>query len=394
VKLLWVKSDFLHPTTRGGQIRTLEMLRRLHARHEVHYLAFENPNEPEGLARSREYCSQPWPVPHSVPPRRSLAFARTLMEGLVSPMPVAVLNYRSAAMREKYRELVKQHRFDCIVCDFIFPAPNVTDLSQCVLFQHNVEAAIWERHTRNAPSPAHRAYFAMQFRKMLAYEGDVCRKSRRVIAVSENDAERMRRMYGVKNVSPVPTGVDIDYFARPDTAAPFGDIVFVGSMDWMPNNDGVLWFLREVLPLIRAGMPGVTLGIVGRKPGQAILDYRQSSDRIQVTGTVPDVRPYLWGSSISVTPLRIGGGTRLKIYESMAAGVPVVSTTIGAEGLDATPGEHIVIGDRPEDFAGACLGLLKDPQRRARIAEAAWQHVCRNCSWDTITESFERLLAN
>ncbi len=244
MKLLWVKTDFLHPTTRGGQIRTLEMVRRLHRNHEVHYVAFEDPAQPEGLARSSEYCTKAYPVAHRVADKTSPAFALQLIAGLFSRLPVAVTRYRSAAMRRQVETLLGQHQFDGIVCDFLFPAPNIPRLDACVLFQHNVESMIWKRYVEHAAG-LKRVYFALQAKRMSAYEGEVCRLVRKVIAVSEADADAMRRIYGIPLASTTyRTGVDLDYFARPDASGKLADLVFLGSMDWMPNIDGAVWFVR------------------------------------------------------------------------------------------------------------------------------------------------------
>lgn len=395
MKLLWVKTDFLHPTTRGGQIRTLETLRRLHQWHEVHYVAFDDPAQPEGLARAPEYCAKAYPVAHRVVDKRSPAFALQLAAGLVSRLPVAVARYRSAAMHGKIAEVLQRVNFDSIVCDFLFPAPNIPRLEDCVLFQHNVEATIWKRHVEHN-SGAKKLYFQLQAARMLRYEAEVCRAVRKVIAVSETDAATMRRDYGVERVSAMPTGVDLGYFARPsgqgvapDTAA---DLVFLGSMDWMPNIDGAGWFVREVLPLIRARRPQCTLAIVGRRPGTEIMRLGESDPLIRVTGTVPDVRPWLWGAGVSIVPLRIGGGTRLKIYEAMAAHAPVVSTTVGAEGLDVRHPETIYLADSPRDFASCILGLLDNAAERARLADAAWRLVDSKYSWEVVARGMERLL--
>src|ERR1700761_9591768 len=158
MKILWVKTDFLHPTTRGGQIRTLEMLKALHRRHEIHYVALDDGANPEGPRRCGEYCSCAYRVPHSVPPRRSLRFAGQLTRGLVSPIPVSVARYVSPLMKRQIEDLLSHQRFDSLVCDFLFPAPNIPDLSRAVLFQHNVESMIWRRHVEEAKNPAKRAY--------------------------------------------------------------------------------------------------------------------------------------------------------------------------------------------------------------------------------------------
>ncbi len=387
MKMLWAKADFLHPTDRGGQIRTLEMLKRLHTRHEIHYVALER-GDP---SRASEYCSRAYPIEHRVPAKNTMAFGGQLMKGLVSSLPVAVSRYQSDAMKRKIEELAHQQSFDLIVCDFLFPAPNIPDLASCVLFQHNVEAVIWKRHAENAPTPAHRWYFQMQARRMKAYEGEVCGAVKSVVAVSDIDADRMRKDYRPRRVDAIPTGVDLDYFT-PRATPLSSDLVFLGSMDWMPNIDGAEWFVREVLPLIRKRKPDCSVVLAGRTPSRAVLDLASGNGGVQATGTVPDVRPYLWGATVSIVPLRIGGGTRLKIFESMAAGIPVVSTTVGAEGLPVEPDTQILIADDPASFAECCLKLMEDPAARARMAEQARQMVASRFSWEAVSIEFERLL--
>ena len=243
MRILWVKTDFLHPTTRGGQIRTLETVKRLHARHEVHYVAYDNPAQPEGLQRAKEYCSSVYPLTLDVPPRRSLKFAGQLIGNLFSSLPLSITRYCSPAMRSKIAELTAKLNFDSLVCDFLTPAPNFPDISKTVIFQHNVETMIWRRHAEQAPDPLRRAYFTMQAERMFRCERDFCRAAMRVIAVSPQDAAMFETMFGVKSY-PVPTGVDLDYFRRPGDSLPTSDLVFVGSMDWLPNSDGVNYFER------------------------------------------------------------------------------------------------------------------------------------------------------
>src|SRR6185295_8521447 len=235
MKFLWVKTDFLHPTTRGGQIRTLELLRCLHRRHEIHYVAFNDPNEPEGLARASEYSSKAYPIDFQTVDKESPAFLVELLTGLFSRIPVAVRRYRSAKMRLQIEQLIQQEHFDCVICDFLFPAPNIPQRNPCILFQHNVEAVIWKRRTEHAPDPVRRLYLKLQAERMFRYEAEVCRNAQKVIAVSETDAALMQEWYGVKGVEAVPTGVDADYFKFRDAVPPAADLVFVGSLDWAPN---------------------------------------------------------------------------------------------------------------------------------------------------------------
>jgi len=268
----------------------------------------------------------------------------------------------------------------------------VPDIERVALFQHNVETIIWERLRDTADSPLRKMAFRYESARMLTYERSICRAAGHVIAVSEEDADRMRSRFGVSRISAVPTGVDIDFFAAPSDCPPVADLVFVGSMNWMPNIDGVSYFSREIMPLILTRKPDCRVAIVGRTPPPSITRLAEIEPNVSVTGSVPDVRPYLWGSKVCIVPLRIGGGTRLKIYEAMAARIPVVSTSVGAEGLPVSDGENIVLADDPRQFAEACLDLLADSDKRGRLAGRAWDLVASSYSWKQAAESFERIL--
>ena len=394
MRILWVTPNFLHPTTKGGQIRTLGILRELHREHEIHYVACQEPGNIEGPAKAPGYSSHHYAVPRRVAGKSSPQFYIELVRGLADPMPVAIRRFDTPELRRTVADLSRNVTFDVLVADFLASVPAFADLSRTVLFQHNVESEIWRRRAEQASSLAQRLYLRSQYRRMVSYEQAACRGARKVIAVSELDARTMHSLYGVPGVGWTDTGVDVDYFtpppnnARADEAV---DIVFVGSMDWMPNVDGVLWFTREVWPRITAARPGTTLAIVGRQPPPEIQALT-ADPAIRVTGTVPDVRPWLWQSRLSIVPLRIGGGTRLKIYEAMAARLPVVSTAIGAEGLAGDTDREILIADEPGAFAGTCLRMINDTAARDRIAAAAWNMVDRRFRWLHVARDFARLL--
>jgi len=391
MKILWAGS-LLHPTTRGGQIRTLEMLRHLHRRHEVHYVAYAGETQGENITKSSEYCSKIYPVRHRVPQRGSPGFLLQLSANAASRLPLALSRYRSAEMRHVIDGLARSESFDAMVCDFLFPALNMPDLGRSVLFQHNVETMIWRRNAETAPDPFRRAYFRIQAGRMFRLESELCKAAGHVVAVSPTDRQKMRELFGITRVSTIGTGVDLEYFAPPAERTALADLVFVGSMDWMANIDGVEYFVREVLPLIRRRKPDCTLAVVGRTPPPGILKLALAVPGITVTGTVPDIRPYLWGAAVSIVPLRVGSGTRLKIYESMAAKVPAVSTSVGAEGLAIDPPRNIRIADTPESFAAECLALLADPVERTRVAQAACEMVSARFSWSRIADEFEQIL--
>jgi len=226
---------------------------------------------------------------------------------------------------------------------------------------------------------------------MEAFEGRIARAAAHVVTVSPVDAALMRKMFGVTRISEVPTGVDVESFTPPPESDPAADLIFVGAMDWLPNMDGMRYFAAEILPLIRRRAPRCSVAMVGRSPGPEMRALGEMHG-ITVTGTVPDVRPYLWGGKVCIVPLRIGGGTRLKIYEAMAAGIPVVSTTIGGEGLAVEHGVNIRLADTPQAFAEECIALLENASDARRMAAAAREMVCARFSWDRVAGVFEGVL--
>ena len=393
MKILWVNQYFLHPTERGGQIRSMGILKPLHARHEVHYAALEDPRSSVGRDMAHTFCSHAYPVPHPVVSRRSPKIGLQIAQHLMlSDLPLAVTRYESAALRETVRTLLARENFDAVVCDFAASGVNMPTLDGAVLFQHNVETTIFERHAEHAKTPMHRWFYTLQADRMRRYEERVCRESAHVIAVSPVDADRMRSMFGITHVSDVPTGVDVQSLQQAGPRATTTDFVFVGSMDWLPNIDGMLWFAAEILPTLRAHKPDCSVAIVGRRPDPRLVALAAADPLITVTGTVDDVRPYLWASRVAILPLRIGGGTRMKVYESMAAGVPMVSTAVGMEGLACVPGRDLLVADSPEEFAARCIEMLEDRALANRIADNAFALVDRECSWDAVATQFENTL--
>lgn len=399
MKILWVNTNFLHPTTKGGQIRTLEMLRWLSQWQEIHYVALEDPRSPEGPSRAGEYSARAYPFHYAAPAKPSPAFYAELVRGLFSAVPVAVSRFCPPGMRRFLADLIRKERFDRAVVDHLAPTSYFPDLGHALLFQHNVETVIWRRNVEHAATPLRKAYFRLQAARMFEYERRVSLAAGHIVAVSEEDAGAMRSLFGVTRVTPISTGVNLEYFAPPlgeqapqSELAPQAELVFVGSMDWLANIDAVTWFVREVLPLIRRQHPTIRLAVVGRTPSQEILDLAAADPGILVTGTVPDVRPYLWGAKISIVPLRIGGGTRLKIYESMAAGTALVSTVIGAEGLDVQHPANIRLAGTAGEFARECVDLLDHPEERLGLAAAGREMVTARCSWKAVACEFEPIL--
>jgi polysaccharide biosynthesis protein PslH len=394
MRILWLKTELLHPIDKGGKIRTYQLLKALKARHHVTYLTLDDGTAaPDALERAIEYCHEVERVPFSPPPKRTPGFYLDLARNAVSPLPYAIAKYRVPRMRREIESLVREGKVDLVVCDFLFPSINVPDDLgvPTVLFQHNVEAAIWERHAKVAGSAIARTYMRSQWRRMVAFERGECRRFDHVIAVSDLDRDVFRDQYGVASASTAPTGVDTEFFAPSGKVESVAEeIVFTGSMDWMPNEDGIVWFVREVLPGIRASRPRVTLTIVGRNPTPKVRVLAEETHGITVTGSVADIRPYLERAAVVIVPLRVGGGTRLKIFEAMAMERAVVSTTIGAEGLPVADGRDLVIADEPAAFASAVARLLANATDRDALAREASRHVRAEFSWPSVAEHFIR----
>lgn len=392
MKILWLKTELLHPVDKGGKIRTYHLLKQLKPNHYITYLTLDEGSPSTGdEMRAAEYCHELIRIPHLTREKFSAGFYAELALNLASRLPYAIRKYKSAQMMKAVENVVAKDRFDVIVCDFLAPAVNLPRKlpSPVVLFQHNVEAAIWRRHYEVQQHPLKKHYLYWQWRKMKRFEREACRRVDCVIAVSQADSETLERDYGLAKVHDIPTGVDVDFF-RPATngAARPNSLVFTGSMDWLPNEDGINYFIDKILPIIRHAVPGVSLTVVGRNPYSSLVKMSQRDPSIIVTGRVEDVRPFMQEAAVYVVPLRIGGGTRLKIYEAMAMEKAIVSTTIGAEGLPINEGKEILLADTPESFAAAVIKLLRDESYASELGKRAAAKVRERFGWDMVAERF------
>jgi glycosyltransferase involved in cell wall biosynthesis len=398
LKILWVKSGPLFPLDSGGKKRTHAMLREIQKVHEVTYLALLD----EGITvsveeRNADYAATKEWIPWKETRKQSFSFFCDLLKNLLfSSLPYALEKYVCAGMRDRIRELDTRGGYDLIICDFLFPAPNVRGLklkTPTVLFQHNMEAQIWDRMQGNQKNPIGRFYFGLQRKRMRNLEQSLSDLFDGVITVSEDDTEYARREYGAKNVlGHVPTGVDMDFFQPQEmTDRKSGRLAFLGSMDWMPNIEGVKWFLEYVYAGIRGKVASVSFYVIGRNPPPSLLRFEEKDSSVSFSGTVSDVRPCIGGCQIMVVPLLSGGGTRIKILEAMALGIPVISTTIGAEGLGLTPGVHFLVADTPEDYVRHVADLVVSPEKGELMSRLALKYVQENLSWSSATNEFLRL---
>jgi len=397
VEILWLKTGLLHPVDTGGKIRTYHMLRELKREHRITYLTLDDGSAgADARERAEEYCHELVCVPHRTREKFSAGFYVELGQNLFSSLPYFMKKYESAGMRREIEERTRgaARQFDVLVCDFLMPAINVPERVPCatVLFQHNVEALIWRRHYEVQANPFKKLYLSGQWLKARAFERDMCKRFDGVVAVSREDAELMRRDYGLAAVADVPTGVDTDFF-RPrgaETIEPHA-MVFTGSMDWLPNEDAIRYFTEEIMPRVRASVPEATLTVVGRNPYPSLLELSRRDPSIIVTGRVEDVRPFMERAPVYIVPLRVGGGTRLKIYEAMAMEKAIVSTSVGAEGLPVEDGKELLLADTPEDFAAAVVRLMRDAGAARELGARAGRAVREKFGWAGVAARFTEL---
>ena len=306
--------------------------------------------------------------------------------------PYSVSKFHCDEVEQFIALSAREGRFDVMICDFLaaslnFPRPLG---APTVLFQHNVESVLWNRRARHEVNPFRRAVATVEAAKMLRYERATVGQFHHVIAVSDNDRDLMSTMTSTQRMTVVPTGVDLSEYRRARSAAERAPlVVFLGSMDWEPNIDGVGWFVQQVWPQVLRVVPGARFRIVGRDPGPRVRAWISPS--VEVTGTVPSVIEHLRETAVFVVPLRMGGGTRLKIYEAMAAGLAMVSTTVGAEGLDYTDGHDLMIADDAEPFSRRVIDLLLDREKRNAMGAAA-AATAERFDWTNVVAAFEGAL--
>jgi len=393
MRILWVKLGGLWPLTAGGRLRSFHMLSELSRRHQVTLLTTHGPGEdPDGLTANLPNAQRVISFPHTIPKPGSVHFIIATQRSWLSSLPVDLWRWQVPAVRRAAAAMFASNSVDLCVADFLSSTPNL-DLRgsvPTVLFEHNVEHLIWKRLALVEPRWFRHALLHLEWRKMRRYEARVCAQADLTVTVSPEDKDLLKSLSPEATVASVSTGVDTAYFVPPTADEVPGRLVFTGSMDWYPNEDAILHFVSTILPRIRHALPKVSMAVVGRNPSRRLRDAARSAG-ILVTGTVPDVRPYVAEAEVYVVPLRIGGGTRLKIFEALAMAKAVVSTSVGAEGLPVTPGHDFLQADAPADFADAVVSLLRSPARRRSIGAAGCQLVQARYSWEQVTRDFESL---
>lgn len=388
-RLLFVSPRFLFPADQGGKIRTTQILRGMKGgRFEI---LLASPAAPGAAARHgaelEAICDRfiSWPEQPQGPLHKL-----TRLRHLLSSLPVSVAGDFSTTGSRVISETLDRET-DVVVFDFLHAmvlAPEVIG-KPSVMFTHNVEAEIFKRHAQVADNPLKQAVWRQQYRKMRAYEETSLLRFDTVIAVSQRDAQAFEAVPGMGRIEAIPTGVDLDFFAYREPGNS-DHIVFTGAMDWQANIDGIEFFMDEIWPRVARQRPGAHLTIVGRNPAPSLVDRaRRRGLPFAFTGFVDDIRDHVQDAAVYIIPLRVGGGTRIKAFEAMAMGIPVVSTGLGVEGLDVRPDEHYLLADQADAFADSLVRVLEDRELGLRLSRQARQHVEDNFSSHAVARCFE-----
>ncbi len=390
--LLFVSPRFLFPMDQGGKIRTGNILRGMKGGAFEVTLASPAPaNADRYSAETSAACDRfvSWPEAPRSRLRRAMALA--------SHLPVAAATDRSRAGSAVVRDALAQ-RPDVVVVDFphadvLMPAGRIGPAS--VMFTHNVEAEIFERHAQRERG-IWKLLWADQCRKMQQLERSSLARYGTVVAVSERDRDVLAQRYALQSVEAIDTGVDLDFFTanagEPDPGPDGGTLVFVATMSWAANVEGIHFLLDEVWPLLLRARPGIRAVIIGRNPPAALTEkIRTRGLAVTLTGFVDDIRPYVAAANVYVIPLFVGSGTRIKAFEAMAMGRPVVSTGLGVEGLDVRDETEFLQADDANAFAAAVLRLLWDANLRTGMAAAARRLMEERFSWSRVAAQFEAI---
>ena len=358
-----------YPPDSGPKVKTYNVLKYLAARHRVTLVSYvRDTDRAEAISHLETLCAAVHTVPMTRHPLHELLY---LARSSATGQPWLMARDDRPAMRETIDQLARAQHFDVVHADQLNMAQfalRVCDARK-VLDLHNALWTLYRRLWETLGPGLRRWLFGREWRLLRRYEGQMCRQFDAVLAVSEEDRRALIDVGARDDIRVIPIAIDTDEVAMVERAPTAPNVMHMGTMFWPPNVDGILWFLREIYPLVKATVLNVRCTLIGARPPQEIVQFGETDPSIRVTGYVDDPAPYLRDSSLMVVPLRAGGGMRVKILNALAQGIPMVSTTLGCEGIAVRPGEHILIADEPAAFAEAVTRLLNDPVLAERLAK-------------------------
>ncbi|HET7217821.1 MAG TPA: glycosyltransferase [Vicinamibacterales bacterium] len=390
MRVLFLSQIVPYPPHGGVLQRGYNLIRELGRQASVHLLAFVHPDELQSAAAIEDskralgaFCERIdyFPLwPKASPAHRALALAASAC----SPAPFSVIAHRSSAFARAVSDSLERTPADIIHVDTVALTQFVPWERRIpsVLTHHNIESMLMARRANVEKGRLAKRFLTREAAKLKAYESASARFDVNIM-MSKPDEAALRAQVPGAATAVVPNGVDVEYF-RPDPSQETPALIYTGGMNMFANKDAVLFFLDEIWPLVTAQVPNVEFYAVGQDPPRELHAFAERDPRVKVTGKVADIRPYVWKSSVYVVPLRVGGGTRLKVLDAMATGKAMVSTSIGCEGIDVQDGEHLLTADTPQAFADATAALLRDRNRRLALGRAARSLVERTYAWPVI----------
>jgi polysaccharide biosynthesis protein PslH len=399
MNILWISHILPYPPKGGSLQRSFHLLKEMAKRHRIFLVAF-SPKAllpvPDQVARSveklKEHCQEVKVL--DVPCEKSkFAWGWLLFKNIFSSLPYSTKRLESKEMEESVKDVLTRQKIDLVYFDTIDLAQyaGFTGKLRAVMNHQNVESLLLRRRAERMRNPLKKIYMKIQSNKLREYERSQAEKFDLNLAVSEPDKTEFLRIFPHARVEVIPNGVDTDYFMPQNIQIKKNNLIFIGGMTWYPNRDGLLYFIQSIWPLIKEEIPEASLTLIGRKPLQKLIESSREKD-LEVPGFVEDVRPYLHRANVMVVPIRVGGGTRLKILDAFACGKAVVSTSIGCEGLEVTPDNNILIGDSPEEFAGQVIKILRDDKLMTSLGSEARKLVEEKYRWETIGEYLNSIL--
>jgi polysaccharide biosynthesis protein PslH len=398
MRILFVSTNLPIPANNGSAMRSLSIIQALAASgHDLNFLSFAGKSHPAGLDPLSSYCRGLDLLEREMTNVSQHSEYLPRLKCLLSLKPYSIERFRCQAMCERIQKRLTVGRFDLIVCDSVYALVNIPDTDvPIVLNCHNIEHLIFERYSRIEKNVLKKYYATMESHLMRDVERRSCQRASVAMVCSQVDRDALQQLHPHLPIFVVPNAVDTDLILY-DTSRQEDSravVLFQGGMDWYPNRDAVEFFARTILPLVGAECPHIKFLIAGRNPPPQLVAALTVNGRVEFTGTVPDMRPYLSAATVVVVPLRMGSGTRIKILEACAAGRSVVSTSVGAEGLDLESGKEIILADEPTEFARSVIALLQDADQRKALGRSAraavvdrYSHVTLRRSLDTVVSS-------
>jgi polysaccharide biosynthesis protein PslH len=373
MKVLLLTQVLPYPPDSGPKVKTWNVLKYLTQQHEVTLVSFVRGDQSAGVKQLQRYCHAVYTVPMKRTKwRDGIAMIRSLLTG----QPWMMVRDDRAAMRELINRLTSTTQFDIAHADQLNMAQYAARVpgARKILDAHNALWLLYQRLWQTMKPSPQKWLLERDWRLLKRYEGWVCREFDAVLAVSQEDKTALEEAARQPlDITVIPIAVDTDEVALVNRQPKADHILHIGTMYWPPNIDGILWFIRQVYPLIRAQYPGARFDVVGARPPQEIVELGGDSTGINVTGYVDNPTPYLEQTGVMVVPLRAGGGMRVKILNALAQGLPIVSTSLGCEGIMVTHDQNILIADTSADFAEAVLRLLKNPELAAQLGRHSRQ---------------------